>query len=275
MKIAFWSEQERVGTTFNMAAVASAAVMLYPVSAAVLTGSYENYDLENQFRSHEQQEYSWSQPMLAAEADEYFLAMGLDFLLGKSENVELTEQMIKENMKQVVSERLYYLPCGKKQYARWWDKEALFQRMRQVEQRLESCFDVVFIDCGCRKDDFTRRMLEEADVCVFNMSQEHELIGHYYRSRIQLRGKIFFLVGNYFEDSVYNRINLERIYRIDEKSLGAIPYNVQLQAAGLTGKTQGYVKSQMQQGCGLEFEKELARSTRLIMQLAGIERSGS
>lgn len=271
MKIAFWSEQEKAGTTFNLAAVACAAVMLYPISVAVLAGGYEDYDLENQFRLSQRTGANWERQMFAAEECEYFVATGLDFLLRQSGNGELTEQIIKQNMKQVVPERLYCLPGGKKQYAGWWDKEDLFGKMEQIEQKLENCFDVVFIDCGCRKDDFTRRMLEQADICVLNMHQEEELIGRYYRSRMRLRGKVFFLVGNYFRESVYSRANLEKIYRIDEKILGAIPYNVHLQAAGLTGKTQGYVKSQLQQGCGLEFTQELTRSTRLIMQLAGFE----
>lgn len=274
MKIAFWSEQEKVGTTFNMAAVACAAVMLYPISVAVLAGRYEDYDLEGQFRLEKRPENNWRQQLQAAEESQYYVAAGLDLLLRKSGNEELSAQIIRQNMKQVVPERLYCLPGGKKQYAGWWDKDSLFQKMEQIEQCIENSFDVVFVDCGCRRDDFARRMLEQADICVFNMLQEEELIGHYYRSRIRLRGKVFFLVGSYFRESAYNRANLEKIYRIDEKILGAIPYNVHLQAAGMTGKAPGCVKNELQQKRGTEFEQELARSTRLIMQMAGIEAVG-
>lgn len=268
MRIAFWSEQEEAGTTLNLAAVACAAVMHYPVSAVVLSGSYEDNNLERKLYPKEMN--SWQQRAVAEE-NHYFVPNGLDLLLQKVGSQELTEQIIRQNMREVMSERLYCLPCGKKKYEEWWDKGELFHRMEQIERCLENQFDVVFVDCGCRKDDFSRKMLEQADVCVMNMCQEKELIGHYYRSRIKLRGKVFFLVGNYFKESAYNRENLEKIYRIDEKRIGAVPYNVHLQAAGLTGKAQGYVKSQLQKGRGLEFEQELTRSTRLIMQLAGIE----
>ena len=44
MKIVFWSEKEQAGSTFNIAAVACAAAMLYPVSIAVLAGGYEDQD---------------------------------------------------------------------------------------------------------------------------------------------------------------------------------------------------------------------------------------
>ena len=271
MKIAFWSEQEGAGTTFNMAAIVSAAVMLYPVSAAVIAGGYDDSDLENQFGFQEQTGNTWRSQEKAAEQTDYFLPGGLDFLLHRGESAELTEQMIRANMKQVVAERLYCLPCGKKQYTQWWDKDTVFSRMEQVIGKLERCFELVFIDCGSRKDDFARKVLREADVCVLNMHQEEEQIGEYYRSRRRLKGKVFFLIGNYFGESSYNRRNLERIYRLEEKQLGAIPYNVQLQTAGQNGKAEKYIKNQLQQGCGLEFNQELVRSTRLIMQLAGIE----
>jgi len=99
MKIAFWSEQEKAGTTFNMAAVACAAVMLYPISVAVLAGGYEDDDLENRFCYSQKTEGNRKPQMLAAEECEYFVATGLDFLLRQSDNEELTEQMIKQNMK--------------------------------------------------------------------------------------------------------------------------------------------------------------------------------
>ena len=67
MKIAFWSEQEGAGTTFNMAAIVSAAVMLYPVSAAVIAGGYDDSDLENQFGFQEQTGNTWRSQEKAAE----------------------------------------------------------------------------------------------------------------------------------------------------------------------------------------------------------------
>lgn len=262
VKIAFWSEKSKAGTTFNMAAVACAAVMLYPISAAVAAGGYEDRDLENHFKVPEQ-------TGMAAEEDSYFLASGLDLLLRKSQSMELTEHMIKANMHQIVPGKLYCLPGGKRQYEQWWDKADLFQKMEVVLKQLEGSFDVVFIDCGCRKDDFTRKVLEEADVCVLNMQQEAELIGSYYKNRMKLKGKVFFLVGSYFGEALYNRKNLQRIYRLEEKELGAVPYNVHLQSAGMSGRTDGYIKDRLQHR-NLEFEEELKRTTRLIMQMADV-----
>lgn len=270
MKIAFWSEQEGAGTTFNLAAVACAAVLLYPVSIAVISGDYQDEDLEKRFAGEISPVSGWQECNLAAEQTDYYIARGMDFLLHKSHSMELDREMLKANMKHVAAERLYCLTGGKQQYSQWWNKEMLFQQMGQVFDALEQHFNLIMVDCGCRKDDFTRRNLEEADVCVLNMHQEAEQIGEFYRVRPRLKGKVFFLVGSYFKESVYNRSNLQKLYRLEEKQLGAVPYNMQLQTAGQYGRTQKCIKRQLQPYQGMEFQQELMRSTRLIMELAGV-----
>lgn len=49
MKIAFWSEQQGAGTTFNLAVTACAAVLLHPVTVAVVPGGYHDEILESRF----------------------------------------------------------------------------------------------------------------------------------------------------------------------------------------------------------------------------------
>lgn len=269
MKIAFWSEQEGAGTTCNLAAVACAAIWMYPVSITVVSGDYQDGDLEKQFTGESCPSSCWQEWELAAEQEGYYIARGMDFLLHKSQNTELDRAMLTENMKHVAEERLYCLPAGKRQYSQWWNKERLFQQMGQIIHAMEQHFDLVLVDCGCRRDDFTRKNLEEADVCVLNMHQDAEQIGEFYRVRPKVKGKVFFLVSCYFKESPYNRSNLQKLYRLEEKQLGAVPYNMQLQTAGASGRVQSSIKRQLHPYQGMEFQQELMRSTRLIMELAG------
>ena len=105
------------------------------------------------------------------------------------------------------------------------------------------------------------------------MNQESELIGEYYRNPPKFRGKTFFLIGNYFENSLYTRKNLERIYRVDEDMLGTVPYHPWLQAAGRTGRAGAEVQKYLGKnirGKSVFFEQELARTARLILKLAGV-----
>ena len=192
MKIAFWSEEKKAGTTFNMAVIACASVLMYPLSIAVVSGSYHDEDLEKKFLGNEEelskeprqgQEYQGvANFLLAEEPQEYFLTSGLDCLLGKENREDLTEQVVKANMRQVIKNRMYCMPGSRKENQEWWYQDRRFTRMNQVMDAVEACFDVVFVDCGSRKDDFAQKMLREAEVCVLNMDQESELIGDYYRN---------------------------------------------------------------------------------------------
>ncbi len=283
MKIAFWSERRRAGTTFNLAVIACVSVIRHPISAAVVSGGYRNEMLERGlletpglvsgmegFGQGHLEESS-----MVAETQQYFTARGLDCLLLKERREELTELVLKANMRQVVEGRMYCLPSSVRTEQEWWRQDSAFVRMSRVLDAVESCFDVVFIDCGSRKDDYAQKVLKEADVCVLNMSQENEGIGDFYRSPRKYPGKPFFLLGNYFEDAVYNRENLHRIYRVEEECLGAVPYNPWLQEASQKGKLMNGVKRCLEQealGKNVEFSRELVRTANLILKLAGLTR---
>lgn len=274
MKIAFWSEQEKSGTTFNLAAVACAAALSYPLSVAVISADYEDDNLEQNFgEMNEIQSQELSGEQMAAEKTDYFITAGLDCLLLKKESGALTEAMVKSNMRQVIPGRMYCMPGGRRHYEQWWCKDIVHARMAEVYEELEHYFDLVLVDCGSIKNDFTRNIRRKSDICVLNMFQKSEMIGEYYRNYLKSKENIFFLVGNYFENAVYSRQNLQKIYRLEEDQIGSMPYNPQLQAAGQTGKTKGCVKCYLgdeTRGKSLNFEQELARTTRLILKKAGV-----
>ena len=277
MKIAFWSGQEKIGTTFNTVTIACAAAMVYPITIGVVSSGCCDGDLEKNFQGKRQackdKAKCWNDPaLLAAEQEEYFPDIGLDCLLRKEQEGELGEGLLRASMQQVIEGRLYCMPSSRKEEYKWWYKDRLFAQMHRILAAMEESLDVVLVDCGNRRDDFTQKVLQEAEVCVLNMDQEAELIGDYYRTPPPFRGKTFFLVGNYFKEELYNRTNLERLYRMDGDMLGAIPYNPQMQAASKAGMMdigmRKYIHHGMK-GKNLDFEREVLRSSKLILKRAG------
>ena len=92
MKIAFWSEEKQVETAFHMALVACTSVLMYPITAAVVSGGYQNDSLEKNFLGHRSSVFGQTinpgygrdgQSLLAAEQQEYFLTSG--FLIREAE----------------------------------------------------------------------------------------------------------------------------------------------------------------------------------------------
>lgn len=281
MKIAFWSEQQGAGTTFNLTVIACATVLLYPITVAVVPGGYHDEILEGRFFQTAESIFFPGIPagdygqtaVFVAESQEYFLTSGLEYLLHQKNLEALTETLIKANMRQVLADRLYCLSASPRSEREWWYQDSLFMRISQVMSAVESCFDIVFIDCGNRQDDYAQKVLQEADLCVLNMNQGEEVIGEFYRNSPKTRGKVFFLLGKYFENALYNRRNLQRLYRMEEDKLGAMPYNPQLQAASQRGRIMDGVKCYIGsdlKGKNVEFEKELIRTTNLILKLAGV-----
>ncbi len=281
MKIAFWSEQPGEGTTFNLAVTACTAVLLHPVSVAVVSGGYHDENLERKFfetaNSYSLMEKSGqdygTDPVLAAETEEFFVNRGLECLLRKECREQLTELTVKANMRQIVRDRMYCLPASMKSEQEWWYQDNLFQRIGRVMDAVESYFDAVFIDCGSRQDDYAQKILKESDICVLNMRQDREHIGAFYRNPPKYPGETFFLLGKYFEDALYTRENLQRLYRVEYERLGAVPYNPHLQAADQMGRIKNGVRHCIDQeiaGKHLEFTREVVRATNLILRLAGV-----
>ena len=302
MKIAFGSGQEKVGTTFNTAAIACAAVMMYPISIGMISSDYCDRDLEKNFQGKAQdgrrawRRWNGGGPweaggtlaagqamaavaagkeagglLVAAEEEEYFLDGGLDCLLCREE--ELDGQLLRQNMQQIIEGRLSVLPSSRRQEYKWWYKDRLFAQMRRIVALMEESFDLVLIDCGARRDDFTREILQESELCVLNMDQASEQIGDFYRTPPTFRAKTFFLVGNYFQEELYNRENLERLYRMEADMLGAIPYNPQMQAASKAGMMDIGIRKYINHGMrgkNIGFEQETIRSARLILKRAGV-----
>lgn len=281
MKIAFWSEQKEVGTSFNLAMIACAAVWLHPLSVAVVSGGYHDDKLERKFFEKgrkafgvpEEVEQFGREGILAAETQEFFLTSGLECLLRKECPQDLTERLVKANMRQIVKDRMYCLPASMRKEHEWWYQDYQFRRMERVMDAVDSYFDAVFIDCSSRQDDYAKKVFREADVCVLNMDQEAEAIGEFYSNRPDYKGKVFFLLGKYFGDALYTRKNLQRVYRVEEDRLGAIPFNPQLHAADQMGRIESGVRRYVN-GDGAEVEsefgKELARTTNLLLRLAGL-----
>lgn len=281
MKIAFWSENKGAGTTFNLAVIACASVCLYPLSVAVVSGGYRDEKLENKFFGKAGNIPKFTtiaadvgqESLLAAETEEFFISSGLECLLCKEKPEDLTESVVKANMRQVIKDRMYCLPANVGQEYEWWYRDYRFVRMDRVMRAIETFFDVVFIDCGSRQDDYARKILSEADVCVLNIEQGADGIGDFYLNSPQFRGEIFFLLGKYFGNALYNRQNVQRIYRMEESRLGAIPYNTRLHAAEQTGKIDRFIENYVGQMAGekdTEFEKELVRTTNLILKMTGL-----
>lgn len=139
----------------------------------------------------------------------------------------------------------------------------------QVEQMPE------FIDCGSRTDEETRQLLREADLVIVNARQSKHMLDRFFLDLPGVSQNSFFLIGSYFHGDIYNRVNIERIYRIPQERIGVIPYNSEFRYACEAGKQREFMRVERRKiykefrgsGQTREFFKEVRRTVGALQKI--------
>ena len=103
-------------------------------------------------------------------------------------------------------------------------------------QCLEDYGDLILVDTSAAPLASTRKILQQADLVVVNLSQNRQMLDHFFRNYSAVRKKAFYLIGNYDAESELTRAEVIKQYRIPGNSLGVIPHNVQFSDAVSDGK---------------------------------------
>lgn len=254
MKFFFFGQERKSGTTSNMVAVATRLSVKEQKKIILLQLGDKKETLETAFYK------SWENQRLR-ENCAYFLAEGLDYLLQKN-TVKLEE--IQKVLKEFIPGVLYYFPMG--------EREIILQNPRQyriflgrVVEKLEQMADYVFIDCGALEIKEIEFLKKKEDLTVINLKQTSESFDAFFLKQYHAAQKFFYLVGNYHFDSVYNKKNLYRMYRIPQGRFGVIPYNPQFQYACQRGQLWRYLSDSHSLLPDLERDKAFRRETDQVL----------
>lgn len=232
LKYFFFGQQKGSGTTSNMVAVATRLSVKYKKKIILLQLQANTQSFELAFYRN------WENQRLQ-ERCQYFLDEGFDLLLQKQE-VESKE--VERSLRELIPEKLYYFPMG--------ERELPFLELVQYEsilcrivEELEQLADYVFIDCGAVEIRMLNFMKNRKDVYVINFSQKEEAFEAFFLEQYDTTSRFFYLVGNYHANSVCNKKNLTRIYRIPNGKVGVVPYNPQFQHVCQRGKLWHYLSA--------------------------------
>ena len=129
--------------------------------------------------------------------------------------------------------------------------------------------DFSFIDCGAGQDEWTKNQMKKADLVVVNFRQSSKGLDHFFASQQELAGKTVYFISSYQKDSIYNKKNINRIYRIAPEKLGVVPYNPEFQLACNLGKLDKYMKGKktlLPTDMRDYFFEELEHAVQVLMQ---------
>lgn len=263
MNIVFWSEEDGCGTTSGMAAVASVCADAWHMKTILLQSSNQRGDLYQKLGTGIKPRSLAKEPICGIQ-DEW------ETLTRLAERKKLTEETLMERMVPVIRGRMYYLPQGEYQKQEKYPK-AVLAAIRQIVSFAQRMSDLTFIDCGSGRDEISDFLLSQADVAVVSLSQERQNLDAYFQNRHILQENVIYLINQYHQESIYNKKNINRLYRLYEEQLAVIPNNPLFRHISGKGKTERFVRRHIQ--CRNfdyqnEFMMELVKTSALILRSA-------
>lgn len=234
MIIGFWSElPEKGSVTYNM--IASAVSISYQCDRRIILiqGKYDENRIDYAFTPYMEEN-------MIREEYGYYSYGGIDSMINKFENNRFDEHDLEKELVRIQNSNLYYLPSTRKKEKGLFDRK--FRRISSQMLRTfqKFCGDrLLFIDLGSGWEDFDGDLLTYLDLLVVNIPQENIALRGI-RENTGLMERAVFIIGRYDDRSEFNVRNIYRKYRIDQRAIGVVPYNIQYRDAVVMGKTKDF-----------------------------------
>lgn len=220
MKVAFWSNgRGRSCVTSNLACISVLSALNCPEERTIV---FENHKNILNLGSTLFCPHMGSQ---IKESGNYQTGSGLGRILRL---MEQGEEISAENLycftEDYLGKRLFYLPSEpvkSSDYLEYYlEKEAI-----RAMDLFEKYSDIVMVDTSSAPLASSRKILQQADMVVVNLSQNLQILSHFFRNYSSIRQKAFYLIGDYDEKSELTRAEIMKRFFISGSQIGTIPHN--------------------------------------------------
>ena len=235
MKIVFWGEEDEELVRSNMLAVSTYLATRGDYRAVMIAAGKKKTDISKYFAG------SAGDACYVKESCAYYALEGLDYLMAAGKRGKLSKLQVQNSMKSLMGRRLYCIGQKEDMGSRV-ETKSRFDILEQVIFLANELVDFTFIDCGCERDEWTRQRFREADLVVVNFKQSSHALEKFFLSEGRIPERCCYVVGDYQRDSVYNKRNLNRMYRIEPEQIGAIPYNMEFHLDYQKGQLDKFMK---------------------------------
>jgi hypothetical protein len=118
-----------------------------------------------------------------------------------------------------------------------------------VIRAADECVDMVLVDANSGDDQLSFKLMSAADLIVINLTQHRYVLDKFFAEYIEQfydNRKVFYLFGDYDDNSCFNINNFRRKYRgyLNSKNSGVIPYCTQF----MDSQNESNVVSFMKEG---------------------------
>lgn len=264
MNIAFMGVKAgKSAVSYNLLAISTMAAVKYNLDVSVMQSNYDMNRIENAFMPV-------SSMICMKEDFAYYKRQGIDEMIDgiimRREGDLYEDALVKVN-----NTTLSYLPSTSETSSCVYEREC-----EKVVDTLSSIIRkgnrITFVDCGVGKSVIDKNFLEKSDLIVVNLEQDNQPITKEMSEDRSFMEKCVFVVGRYDSDSRYNLRTIKSKYRIDGKSICAIPYNISFKDSVLEGRLVDFINRNID--CEIyddnyEFISGVDFATRMVLRKAG------
>lgn len=251
------------GTTSNLLAIAVMSTLQYQSKNMVTQTHFNLNNLEA--------------PLVSSShsiSKEYLLDVGIDALARNIKSAPLDGDILEDSSISLLNKKLNFLPGTVKSNRDIYESD-ISKTIHGILKAAANYYDIVFIDTNSGSNELTMKILQNADLIIVNLCQNKSIIEDYALNYRLDSNKIFYLIGNYDNNSRYNLKNIQRNYRwLKNKNTAVIPYNTEYMDAQSDGQVIPFMLNNM--NCNKDefnayFISEVKRAVFKIMKCAGIK----
>ena len=206
---------------------------------------------------------------LVREEMRYYSLNGFEYLIQKCQMGELDPAEVRNNCDTVLKDSLYVLPVsGAEKYTGLTD---LKKYILEIAGAAESFTSVILIDASSGEES---DIADYGDLCVVCMGENEPSKEQKISEYVNVFGenKVFYLICNDRKLSVYNRINLKRIYSLKDEMIADIGWNEKFMAAYEKGRAGEYiyhsVKNPFKDAVARNYLDSLYKASLMIREAA-------
>ena len=220
MKVAFWSNgRGRSCGTSNLACMSVLSALSCPEERTIV---FENH--KNIVNLGSTLFYQKSSDAIR-EHTKYQTGSGLGKVLRL---IEQGEEISEENLycftEDYLGKRLFYLPSEPVKSSDYLEYYLERDAIRTMHL-LEKYSDTVMVDTSSAPLASSRKILRQADLVVVNLSQNLQVLSHFFRNYSSIQEKAFYLIGDYDNHSELTRGEIMRRFHIPGSQIGTIPHD--------------------------------------------------
>ena len=219
-KILFWSPYHGQGQTSNLYVISLIFSLIYKKRVLLLQTHFKNNNLESPLVGYNVDKES--------EETDIFEDIGIDMAITYSNMNRLDNKVLENCCLTFLDSTILMMPGTKTRNQETFDRDigGAVQRMLMTA---DNYVDLVFIDSNSSDDELSMRLMRSVDMIVVNLTQHKYVLdkllkkyGNYFMNN----DKVFYLFGNYDDNSGYNIYNCRRKYsqHIKPGNSGVIPY---------------------------------------------------